>query len=350
MKTTTRAWWAVGALVCASAASAQSTVQLYGRINTAVEFQKYGSEQVWGMSSNGSFLGFKGHEDLGAGQRVGFVLEGNVFSDDGQAGRDGQGLDFKRRSELHLAGDWGMVRMGSFDHASYTVVAEPLNLLNDDGGSISEQFFRAGYRGNALAYRTPVLGGWAAEVQRNFGEKQTSYGWRNEGGWDLALNYAQGPWGLGLGYNYSKGSSVGYDGSDTEENVSARLSYTAGNWLLGGYYQWTEFVSDYRGFDREVSTRGLARVSAMYRWDASELHASVGHVYTLKTAYPQGGSSAGTTHWSVGYHYNVSKRSKVYALWGQMNRMPITAFPSMWSHTGHSHHHHTVLLGMRHTF
>ena len=100
---------------CVPAVFAQSNVQLYGRINTSVEYQKEGSVSATGMLSNGSFLGLRGQEDLGNGWKAGFVLEGALNSDDGSGRTDAGGLDFKRRSELNLQGGFGMLRMGTFD-------------------------------------------------------------------------------------------------------------------------------------------------------------------------------------------------------------------------------------------
>lgn len=86
MTKTTRVMLAVLAVCGTSAALAQSSVTLYGRINTSVEHQKLGNASATGLVSSGSYLGFKGTEDLGNGLKAGFVLEGTVEADTGGTG------------------------------------------------------------------------------------------------------------------------------------------------------------------------------------------------------------------------------------------------------------------------
>ena len=117
MTKTTRVMLAVLAVCGTSAAMAQSSVSIYGRVNTSVEHQKLGNASATGMVSNSSYIGFKGTEDLGNGLKAGFVLEGNFLSDNG-AGADEGAFNFKRNSEVNLSGNFGMVRMGSFDAAT----------------------------------------------------------------------------------------------------------------------------------------------------------------------------------------------------------------------------------------
>ena len=55
---------AVLAVAGTTAAMAQSSVTLYGRVNTTVERQKVGDVTTTGMFNNSSRFGFKGTEDL----------------------------------------------------------------------------------------------------------------------------------------------------------------------------------------------------------------------------------------------------------------------------------------------
>lgn len=54
---------------------AQSSVTLYGRVNTTVERQKDCDVSKTGMFNNSSRFGFKGTEDLGGGLKAGFQLK-----------------------------------------------------------------------------------------------------------------------------------------------------------------------------------------------------------------------------------------------------------------------------------
>ena len=63
----TRIALAALAVMGATTAMAQSSVTLYGRINTTVERQKVGDESVSGLYNNASRWGIRGTEDLGGG-------------------------------------------------------------------------------------------------------------------------------------------------------------------------------------------------------------------------------------------------------------------------------------------
>lgn len=60
------------ATASSTAAFAQSSVTLYGRINTTVERQEIGNVKSTTVSNNSSRFGFKGIEDLGGGLKAGF--------------------------------------------------------------------------------------------------------------------------------------------------------------------------------------------------------------------------------------------------------------------------------------
>ncbi|MBP9942242.1 MAG: porin, partial [Comamonas sp.] len=51
--------------VCATAAAADSSVTVYGRIDTAIESVKTGNDRVNGVNNSDSYFGFKGQENLG---------------------------------------------------------------------------------------------------------------------------------------------------------------------------------------------------------------------------------------------------------------------------------------------
>ena len=55
------------ALLCAGSAFAQSTVSVYGRLNTTAERMRIGNQTVYRLNDNSSRIGFRGVEDLGGG-------------------------------------------------------------------------------------------------------------------------------------------------------------------------------------------------------------------------------------------------------------------------------------------
>lgn len=116
------------ALLAASpCASAQSSVTLFGILDTAIsshstrsshratpattpspEWKKPDIRQRWTGLGSASMVGFRGTEDLGGGLATGFWLESQVSNDDGVNGL-GQ---FARRSTVSFSGPFGEFRLG----------------------------------------------------------------------------------------------------------------------------------------------------------------------------------------------------------------------------------------------
>jgi len=311
---------AVLAACGASAAMAQSSVNLYGRVNTTVENTKIGNDRVTEMNSNSSFIGFRGTEDLGNGLKAGFVLEGSFNSDDG-AGSDDGAFNFKRNSEINLAGNFGTLRLGAFDPYSYTVTADWISMHNHDTGISADKLYMGNHtvsesNGNKLAYRTPSIAGFDAEVQYSFGEKaEIDTNVENRGAWDLGLNYANGPLGLGFGYSKEKAQDIVGTEKGSAQQYALRASYALGNLTLGAYYQRQELK-----WDADKVKRNAYRLAAMYTMGASEFHANIGRADKLK-ANGVKLDNTGATQWTLAYNYNLSKRTKVYALYTNINNV-----------------------------
>lgn len=312
MTKTTRVMLAVLAVCGTSAAMAQSSVNVYGRVNTTIESQKLGNASATGMVTNSSYIGFRGTEDLGNGLKAGFVLEANFNSDNG-AGSDNGNFNFKRNSEINLSGNFGMLRMGSFDPYSYSVTADFISMHNHDTGTSADALYSAvSGRGNTIAYRTPEIAGLTGEVQYRFGEKAGAPASEDKGGWDLGVNYANGPLGLGLGFAQTKQKDLIGTADEKAQQFALRGSYTIGDLTLGAYYQKQKFKEGADTYKRDAY-----RLAAMYTIGASELHANVGRATAVKLNGVKDSDSA--TQWTLAYNYNLSKRTKVYALYTNIN-------------------------------
>ena len=319
MTKTTRVMLAVLAVCGTSAAMAQSSVNLYGRINTSIESTKIGNDRVSEMSTNSSFIGFRGTEDLGNGLKAGFVLEGNFNSDDG-AGSDNGAFNFKRNSEINLSGNFGMVRMGAFDPYSYTVTADTISMHNHDTGITADALYNhVALGGNKLAYVTPTIAGFTGQVQYLFGEKAGAPTEEYKGGWDLGVDYANGPLGLGFGYSQIKGDDLVGTDDWKDSQFALRGSYAIGDLTLGAYYQRQKF-----DFGADDAKRNVYRVAAMYKLGASEFHANVGRADKLKVNGTKLNDTA-ATQWTLAYNYNLSKRTKVYTFYTNINNTTGTA-------------------------
>ena len=130
---------AVSALA-ATGALAQSSVTVYGRLNTTLEEQKNiavnGSRSV--MQNNASRLGFKGTEDLGGGLKAEFLLEHRFNSDTGtQTG----GAFWAGDSYVGLSGGFGSIKLGRLTSAAYYATADYISMHNHDTGTSDDKFY-----------------------------------------------------------------------------------------------------------------------------------------------------------------------------------------------------------------
>ncbi|AKJ31776.1 porin [Caldimonas brevitalea] len=284
----------VAALAAAFAAPvfAQSSVTVYGRLNTSIERQKAGDESRTVLQNNASRLGFKGSEDLGGGLKANFMIEHRFNVDDGKTSGD---AFWSGDSWVGLSGNFGAVRLGRQTSALYYATADYVSLHNHDTGSSSDALYAYNSRNqNKLSYITPSLGGLTGEVQYSLHEGASEDGEKLANQWELALNFDQGP--LHLGGGYSK--------NDDLKVFAVRALYELGAFTFGGYYERDKFDDE---------KRNNFRLSGMYTLGASEFHLNVGVAGDLGDL-----DDTGAKQFTVGYNYNLSKRTKLFAFYTKL--------------------------------
>jgi predicted porin len=139
----------VAALAAVAApAFAQSSVTLWGRINTTVESQKDGNQdRKTVLQNNSSRLGLKGTEDLGGGLKASFALEHGFNSDTGTVQTFGASAStfWSRASYVELGtADTGSVRLGKWFPGSYFATADYVSMHNHDTGTSSDALYAFG--------------------------------------------------------------------------------------------------------------------------------------------------------------------------------------------------------------
>ena len=293
MKNPNRLLLALLAVVGSSAALAQSSGTLYGRVNTTVEHQKIGGDTANGMANNSSRFGFRGTEDLGGGLKAGFVLESGFGSDDGSS--DARGF-FARQSEVNLSGGFGMLRLGNLPSASNDATADIVSMHNHDTGTSADMLYAYVMRDkNKISYRTPNMGGLNVEAGVSLHEEVPG----DKNAFDLAVNYEMGALGLGAGYTKE---------GDTNQ-FALRANYTMGPFVLAGYYQ-----RDKNGFFEDGGKRDTFRIAGAYMMGASEFHVNVGRAGKYKNV-----PNSAATQYTLAYNYNLSKRTKVYTYYTKVD-------------------------------
>jgi predicted porin len=273
---------AVAALTAAAGAFAQSTVTLFGVLDTSVAHISSGNSKVTGLASGGvssSRLGFRGTEDLGGGLAAGFWLVGGLAVDNGNS----SGYAFERRSTVSLSSNAiGELRLGR-DKAPAYLNIETFDPFGDVGvggvnGSnlVGSATSAAGTAegsapkraSNSINYLLPAtLGGFYGQVQYAFGEQIKSPG-------------------------ITKTTEIDYRAT----NVGASYNF--------GFVKPMVLIASERGNGRRVD---LYEVGATVPVGAGEIRAAYS-MYKRKDI-----SDADSNRFALGYGYNLSKRTQLYA-------------------------------------
>ncbi len=208
----------------AGAASAQSSVTLFGVVDLSANYTKNGSRTLKTLDSNqlsSNRLGFRGVEDLGGGLQAGFWLEAGMDNSTGavggSAGAPGT-VFFNRRSTVSLISKAGEIRLGRdynpsfwqtvfFDVYGANGLGQMLNLISTHGSGATT-FARSN---NSITYFLPSgIGGLYGSVQvaaQEGGITATSANNKYKGG---RLGYAAGPVDVAVGYAITKTATNDY--------------------------------------------------------------------------------------------------------------------------------------------
>jgi len=285
----------------AGTAYAQSSVQVYGRINTTIEYQDNDTDTVTGMKNNASRFGFRGKEDLGGGLNALFELEAGFDSSDGS---NSSGNLFARESWVGLESkDLGRIKLGRIGITSlYGYTIDWIGVFNHDTGTTAEDNIWAlpVSLSNAVEYTTPKFLGGAlfAAVTASSGENT------GPATYEGVVVYQKGDLHLAGGYTQSNETGVDLSG------WVATGAYAFGPLLLGLSYDYVDQQTT--GFD--LGTRNSVTGTAMYTLGASEFHLSVGWADEWDNV-----RNSDALQFTIGYNYNLSKRTKLYGFYYQMN-------------------------------
>ncbi len=310
---------ALAAAAATSGAFAQSSVNVYGRLNVTVERQKTGDISSSTLQNNSSRIGFKGVEDLGGGLKAGFQIEHGFNPATGGANSTFWG----RQAEANLSGNFGTVRLGTFTSEAYFATADYISMHNHDTGTSSDALYASTWNSSRkVSYRTPTMGGLVAELAVT--EANAADAFAAKRGVDLAANYDQGPLHVGFGYNKQG------DG----KQFTLAGAYSMGAITLGAYAQRDTNLSGDGG-------RTNLRLAGMYTMGATELHLNLGKAGDVGSL-----KDSGASQFTVGVNYNLSKRTKVYGFYTTVNNERNAAYMSGTANADFS----SLAAGVRHNF
>ena len=309
---------ALAVLAASGAAMAQSSVTLFGIVDTAVGYvdnANAAGDSVYGLTTSGnatSRLGFRGVEDLGGGLKAGFWLEGEIFGDDGNAA----GFNFTRRSTVSLMGGFGEVRMGrdltpnysktvSYDLFGQTGIGQFMGWTdwasNSDFGTAVPTADASNVRSsNMISYYTPNFGGLTAGLGYGFDEQTTGKAGRYVGGY---VAYDNGPLSL----------AASYDQRDLLVNglVAGSAVLDRDTFTLGGSYNLNVVKLNAIVQQSKYKALGESEKVNAYALGVSA-PVGAGEVKLQYALYDNKIIESKAHHISLGYVHNLSKRTAVY--------------------------------------
>lgn len=215
---------ALSALAACSAASAQSSVTLYGVADISLAKVTGSSVQMAGLAplTNGtSRFGLRGTEDMGGGLKASFNFEAEVNPETGATAT----ATFARAANMSLSGGFGTLKMGrTLNPSFYGVTAWELTGAANYS-VVSSQFSYAGSSRNSseLSYTTPNFGGMTLTLGKVLKGDNS-----NVGKIDLNLIYRNGPLAASLAYNKM---------DNTPKNYVLGVAYDFGSFKLAGSAQ-----------------------------------------------------------------------------------------------------------------
>jgi predicted porin len=333
-------------------ASAQSSVTLYGVIDTGLGYQS--SSTSLGSTSGGrstvkmingvwagSRFGLKGAEDLGGGTKAIFTLEQGFNSATGA--QSVNGVMFSRQAFVGVTNDtYGSLTAGR-QYASYYQVLSPYSpttwltgFYGAHPGDLDglDTDFRAN---NTLLYMSPTLYGFKFSGSYSLAGVPGSV---NQGStWTAAVQYAQGPVGVAVGFSRINNSTLGggpFGPESTTSNAGAQIGVSAitngyqtaqaqQRLAVGAAYTFNsqfDITAIYSNVQYIPGVGSSFRDQAIWNTGGVVLHwkpvtvwdFAAGYSYMRATRANGITSAASYQQFNLSEYYNLSKRTGIYAL------------------------------------
>ncbi len=342
--------------VLTATAHAQTTVDIYGVVDmgfvrdtgTVGATSPAGSKLTSGAQS-GTRLGFKGTEDLGGGLKALFVLETGIAADTG--GFNQGNTAFARQTFVGVRGDFGTVTLGR-QYTSYFLslsqVADPFaaglagnaqNLMlprpvptgftDDPVTMIGAEADRAIRMNNAIKYQSTVMNGFSGEIAYGLGESVD--GTKPNRVLTAAVNYSVQALNVSLAA-YRKNNRT-----DTDKLQSVLL---AANYNFGVAKVFAAYAdNDWSAIKSRDFLIGATVPFGPHNFIAS---------YIRKTGR-DASDGDDASQWALGYTYSLSKRTNLYAAYGQINNDGAARY-TVGNNSENGTGDKAFNLGVRHTF
>lgn len=304
--------------LAASAASGQTNVVLYGKLNVNLERVSLSrpAQSQARLSSNSSALGVRANEDLGGGWAAIMQVEGAVGADTGAGDINGKdtfvGLQQRDLGTIAFGRESTIIKKMNV----YTDRFEGSGIADDSGVALLQgEGNPLGFNrrsGNQVRYDSPDLGGFlltlsrAAETEEGPARSVIRAAW---------LQYHLGPWKAAAAYETHHGLRIGFD--DSIVRLAAAYAAAWGDVSLG----WNRLVYGVAGGDLR---RGYFTCTGAYKVPGGSIAWRYGKAGDIGGSAPAGtvlasaagnlskGAGTGATYATLGYNYVLSARSYLY--------------------------------------
>jgi predicted porin len=296
---------AIAVLTAVGAASAQSSLNLYGVADVWVGKAKGTDAQMGSGGLAGSRLGFRGTEDLGNGLKASFNLEQAVNLTSGATDTP----TFGRQANISLDGGFGTVKLGRSTTAFDDINGAANSGFDSDLSATAGTWVDYTGRANAqIYYASPELNGLSGAVGFTLSGNHATTGSTNDIT-SLHLKYSSGPIYAGFAYQ-SEGRAAA--GAAAIKHTLVNGSYNLGIATLKGSFR---TVKNPAG-DPWVNPKATEYQFGVDYPVNSNLTLSVGYANSETDASRPGDGFKGTSRsadaYSLAAGYSLSKRTVVY--------------------------------------
>ena len=300
-------------------ASAQSAVRLYGLTDIFLGQNKVAGNSATVINSGGmstSYWGVGGEEDLGGGLKTVFALEAFIQGDNGATGRFPGDSFFARSVYVGFSGGLGQATLGRntnpyflstiiFNPFGDSFVFSPMVLHTFLGSQLTQVRGDTGFS-NSIRYTTPNFGGFKGDFAYSLGAENSNPPKSAGRALDASVFYFGGPIAATAVYRNINLDTTTVTSSQKSFQLGA--SYDLGMAKLFAQYQRTTLDAtgnpDFKGKTFQLGT---------------SIAAGPGAVLLSLASSKYDGNTATTgdkrTTWAVGYDYNLSKRTDLYAVY-----------------------------------
>ncbi|MFZ2652725.1 MAG: porin [Burkholderiaceae bacterium] len=291
------------------ASAATANVEVFGIIDLSIRQTKNdGGDARTTMANdnlNSNRLGFRGTEDLGGGLKAGFHLEGGMAPDVGTAA----GFTLARKSTVALMSGLGEIRLGR-DYTPTFYNTSAFDPFGTNGAGTSFITSRAANAlavptyvrsNNAASYFLPALGGVYGQVMLAPGEGGVG---KYTGG---RIGFAAGP--------FDVAASAGNTEMNIAGTLKAKIFNAAGSYKIGP----AKLMVQYNDEKVELTpTTEDKQVRILLGANVTMGQGEIRGSWIKADNKTVGATNNDATHVTLGYIYNLSTRTALYATWASV--------------------------------